>query len=196
MKKVFKSALLVLTMLTTGLVTTSCDNETIQQIINTVIGNLFNTGQTYTYTGSATSQSLTGSYNSGKWNYVNQSKNTQLTNMTVQLQSKQTGTLSLAPYTDGDVTVQQITIYNLTMTAAADQSYTALSIGDNSTIDGTIQYKGTTYTAANLYIEKAQATSGNISLSMTLYFQDPNKTDDYQMAINLTYTGQAVTTAQ
>ena len=61
---------------------------------------------------------------------------------------------------------------------------------------GTIAYKGTTYSAANLYIETAQATSGNISLKMTLYFQDPNKTDDYQMAINLTYTGQAVTTQQ
>ena len=43
MKKVFKSAMLVLAMLTTGLVTTSCDSETLQQII----GMLFNTGQTY-----------------------------------------------------------------------------------------------------------------------------------------------------
>ncbi|MBQ7571898.1 MAG: hypothetical protein IJT19_06635 [Bacteroidaceae bacterium] len=191
MKKVFKSAMLVLAMLTTGLVTTSCDSETLQQII----GMLFNTGQTYTYSGSATSQSLTGSYNSGEWHYVNQNHDTQLTNMTVQLQSSTTGTLTLAPYTDGAVTVQQITIYNLAMTAAADQSYTSLSIGENSTIDGTIQYNGVTYTAANLYIEKAQATSGNISLKMTLYFQAAN-TDDYQMAINLTYTGAAVTTAQ
>ena len=191
MKKVFKSAMLVLAMLTTGLVTTSCDSETLQQII----GMLFNTGQTYTYSGSATSQSLTGSYNSGEWHYVNQNHDTQLTNMTVQLQSSTTGTLTLAPYTDGAVTVQQITIYNLAMTAAADQSYTSLSIGENSTIDGTIQYNGVTYTAANLYIEKAQATSGNISLKMTLYFQTAN-TEDYQMAINLTYTGAAVTTAQ
>ena len=183
--------MLVLAMLTTGLVTTSCDSETLQQII----GMLFNTGQTYTYSGSATSQSLTGSYNSGEWHYVNQNHDTQLTNMTVQLQSSTTGTLTLAPYTDGAVTVQQITIYNLAMTAAADQSYTSLSIGENSTIDGTIQYNGVTYTAANLYIEKAQATSGNISLKMTLYFQAAN-TDDYQMAINLTYTGAAVTTAQ
>ena len=191
MKKLFKSALLVLALLGAGTVTTSCDSETLQQII----GLLFNTGQTYTYQGTATSQALTGSYSSGEWHYINENKNTQLTSMTAQMQSSTTGTLTLAPYTDGAVTVNQITIYNLTMTAAADQSYTALSIGDNSTIDGTIVYNGTTYTAANLYIEKAQATSAGLVLSMTLYFQAAN-TDDYQMAINLTYTGQATTTQQ
>jgi len=191
MKKLFKSALLVLALLGAGTVTTSCDSETLQQII----GLLFNTGQTYTYRGTATSQALTGSYSSGEWHYINENKNTQLTSMTAQLQSSTTGTLTLAPYTDGAVTVNQITIYNLTMTAAADQSYTALSIGDNSTIDGTIVYNGTTYTAANLYIEKAQATSAGLVLSMTLYFQAAN-TDDYQMAINLTYNGQGVETQQ
>lgn len=191
MKKLFKSALLVLALLGAGTVTTSCDSETLQQII----GLLFNTGQTYTYQGTATSQALTGSYSSGEWHYINENKNTQLTSMTAQLQSSTTGTLTLAPYTDGAVTVNQITIYNLTMTAAADQSYTALSIGDNSTIDGTIVYNGTTYTAANLYIEKAQATSAGLVLSMTLYFQAAN-TDDYQMAINLTYNGQGVETQQ
>lgn len=105
MKKLFKSALLVLALLGAGTVTTSCDSETLQQII----GLLFNTGQTYTYQGTATSESLTGS--STQWHNVNQSKNTQLSNMTVQLQSGTTGTLTLAPYTDGAVTVQQITIY-------------------------------------------------------------------------------------
>jgi hypothetical protein len=44
MKKLFKSALLVLALLGAGTVTTSCDSETLQQII----GLLFNTGQTYT----------------------------------------------------------------------------------------------------------------------------------------------------
>ncbi len=193
MKKLFKSALLVLAMLGTGLVTTSCNSETLQQIIDTVIGNLFNTGQTYTYTGTATSQSLNGKYSTSEWRYINENKNTQLTNMTVQLKSSTTGTLTLSPYTDGAVTVNQISIYNLTMTTAADQSYTSMSIGENSSIDGNIVYNGITYTAANLYIEKAQATSGSITLNMTLYFQGTEE-DDYSKAINFTYTGTAITT--
>ena len=77
--------------------------------------------------------------------------------------------------------------------AAERENGTLPSLAPGETV--TIQYNGTPYTAANLYIEKAQATSGNISLKMTLYFQAAN-TDDYQMAINLTYTGAAVTTAQ
>lgn len=190
MKKLFKSALLVLALLGAGTVTTSCDSETLQQII----GLLFNTGQTYTYHGTATSESLTGS--STQWHNVNQSKNTQLSNMTVQLQSGTTGTLTLAPYTDGAVTVQQITIYNLAMTAASDNSYTALSIADNSSIDGTIVYNNKTYTAAALYIGKAQATSGNLALEMTIYFKENQNDEDFSMAINFTYNGQGVETQQ
>ena len=149
-------------------------------------GDLFNTGQTYTYSGSATSQSLTGSYTSGEWRYANESQTTKLTNMTVQLQSSTMAHLTLAPYTDGVVTVNQISISSLEMTVASG-GYTVLSIGDRSTIDGCITYNGVTYTAANLYIEKALVTSIAISLEMTIYFQDSNKPDDYQMAINLTY---------
>ncbi len=152
-------------------------------------GNLFISGQTYNYTGSATSQSLAGSYINVQWNYANQNHDTKLTNMAVQLQcSRRTGTLTLAPYIDGVVTVNQVTIYDLTMTAVSDNSYSFLDIGGYSSIDGSIVYNGTTYTAVNLYITKAEATSRAINLEMTIYFQNAN-TNDYQMAINLIYSG-------
>lgn len=138
-----------------------------------------------TYMGTLTSQSLTGSYSTGMWYHVNQPHNTKLSNMTVQLQGSTTATLILPPYTDGAVTVQQIAIYNLEINF--NQSSTTLSIVDNSLIDGTIVYNNKTYVAANLYIEMARVTSDKITLVMTIYFQDPNDSFDYQMAINFTF---------
>lgn len=82
------------------------------------------------------------------------------------------------------------------MTAASDNSYTALSIADNSSIDGTIVYNNKTYTAAALYIGKAQATSGDLALEMTIYFKENQNDEDFSMAINFTYNGQGVETQQ
>lgn len=142
----------------------------------------------YTYTGTATSMSLTGSFNTGEWNYVNRNLTTKFTDMKVDFQcGSSTGRLIVTPYTDGDVTVAQITIYELVMTAASDNSYTTLSVGENSYIEGTIFYNNKVYYAANLYISKAQMTPGRTALEMTIYFQDPNRTDDFQMAINFTF---------
>ena len=142
----------------------------------------------YAYTGTATSISLTGSFKSGEWNYVNRNLTTKFTDMKVDFQcGSSTGRLIVTPYTDGDVTVEQITISELVMTAASDNSYTTLSVGENSYIEGDIYYNGTSYTAASLYIDKAQMASGSTALEMTIYFQDPNRTDDFQMAINFTF---------
>ena len=192
MKKTFKYAAIALAFLCTGSVMTSCDGD--DNILTQIINLIFNTGETYTYQGTATSLSLDGSTTSEGWtgNYINSNQPTSRT-LQVSLKAGNTAELTIPAYTDGKVTVNTITIYNLAMTASSDNSYTVLSIGDNSTIDGTITYNGVTYTAANLYIAKSQVTSGAISLDLTMYFQGSGE-DDYSKAINFTYTGAAITT--
>lgn len=191
MKKSFTRVIMALAILCSGVAVSSCDEETISQIISL----LFNTGQTYTYTGTATSLALDGSTTAQGWmgDYINGNKpNTY--NMQVALKSGNTGELTIPAYTDGKVTVNGITIYNLVLTASQDQSYTVISLDENgnSSIDGSITYNGVTYPAANLYIANAQATSAQIALEMTIFFQKDGE-DDYSKAINFTYTGQAET---
>ena len=96
---------------------------------------------------------------------------------------------------NGKVTVNGITISNLVLSASQDQSYTEISLDEsgNSRIDGSITYNGVTYTTANLYIANAQATSAQIVLEMTIYFQGEEDGDDYSKAINFTYKGQTET---
>ena len=195
MKKTFTRVIMALGILCSGAVVTSCDEDTITQIIN-IIGNLINTGQTYTYTGTATSLALDGSTTAQGWmgDYINGNKpNTY--NMQVALKSGNTGEITIPAYTDGKVTVNGITISNLVLSASQDQSYTEISLDEsgNSRIDGSITYNGVTYTTANLYIANAQATSAQIVLEMTIYFQGEEDGDDYSKAINFTYKGQTET---
>ena len=73
-----------------------------------------------------------------------------------------------------------------------ETSATSLSVGDNSYIDGQITYKGKTYEASNLYITKASATSGVITMQLTLYFGTVNSNGAYPAAVNVKYSGQAI----
>ncbi len=202
MKKSFKGVCLALAILCMGGVTTSCDSESLTQVLTTILGNLFNTGETYTFTGTGTSQALTGSINSGKWTYINSSTSnstgtSNLSSATVSLTCNTTANLTLPAYTDGKVSVGSITLYNLTMSTNSAQTLTTLSIGDNSSIDGSITVDGVTYTGYTVYLGKAEATSESINLEMTLYFQGASDGEDCSKAINLTYTGIGTsTTAQ
>ena len=210
MKKTFTRVIMALGILCSGAVVTSCDEDTITQIIN-IIGNLINTGQTYTYTGTATSQSLTGSADNKEWVYINATKSNpegiyEFQNMEVSLNSSKTGTgtLTIPAYQEGNVTTSLITISGLSMAVSSDQSNTKLSIGEESRIEGSLTYNGKNYTAANLSIAEAQSTNGDqkiegtatsaaLQLEMTIYFQGEEDGDDYSKAINFTYVGKAET---
>lgn len=199
MKKTFKYVMVALAMLSAGTVITSCEGE--DNFLSQIINLLFNTGETYTYQGKATSQILQGSTVEGQgWRgkYINETNSnptgiSTISSMQVSLECGQTAKLTLPAYTDGKGQTSTITIYNLAMTASNDQTYTNLSIGDNSTIDGTITVDGQTYTAANLYIENATATSGQFAFTGTIYFANADNTD-YAIAINFTYAGASVAT--
>ena len=113
----------------------------------------------------------------------------------VSLKAGNTAEVAIPAFTDGKVTVNAITIYNLAMTASSDNSYTILDLGENSRIDGSIIYDGVTYSAANLHIYSAQVTSAAISLDMDIFFQGSNDGTDYSKCVKFTYTGKG-TTAQ
>ncbi len=200
MKKTFKTVVLALAVLCSGGVMTSCDSDAIAEVLNTIIGNLVNTGQTYTYQGSATTQTLrnTSTTSTASWSYLNSTSANDgtiaISSMQVSLESSgATATLTIPTYTDGKATLNKIQIYNLVMTANSDGSATTLSISDDSTIDGSITVNGKAYSASNLYIDRATATSGAIDLKICIYFDSTDNPGKYIFATNLEYAGTAVT---
>lgn len=182
MKRIFKSIALCLTIAGAGLTTVSCDSETINQILNEVLGNLVNTGQTYIYSGTASIQCLEGASASQLSEIA---KGT--AKMEVSLKSGRTGTITIPGFTLNGATMTQVTLNNLDMSTDNNQTQTFI-IGNNSSFgqDDSFTYKNKTYPATNLYIEKAAATSEEIYLKMTIWFG--NETD----AVNLEYSGKAV----
>lgn len=190
MKKVFKLAFVALATLSLGSMMTSCDEE---NGIISIIKNLLNPGESYTYTGTAASQSLTGSYDKEEWYRIND-KDSQFSNMQVTLKSTQTdATITIPAFTDGKVSVSATTIGGLTQTLNEEKTLTTLGIDmSTTTINGTITVDGTTYTIRNLYFEKAAATTTSLELAITLYYGTDSEGDNYSKAINFTYTGTAL----
>lgn len=193
MKKTFKYVMVALAMLSAGTVITSCEGE--DNFLTQIINLLFNTGETYTYQGKATSLSLDGSTTEQGWvgNYINGNQPSSRS-LQVSLKAGNTAEVAIPAFTDGKVTVNAITIYNLAMTASSDNSYTILDLGENSSIDGSIIYDGVTYSAANLHIYSAQVTSAAISLDMDIFFQGSNDGTDYSKCVKFTYTGTGIAT--
>ena len=190
MKKAFTKVLIALTILCTGTISTSCDSETIGQLLP-LITSLLNTGETYLYTGQGNSQSLTGSYAQGRWTALNSSPYNYST-MQVQLVCKETGTLTIQAFNEGDVAVSEITLSELSLTPNDDETYTILDLTENSCISGDMTVNGVTYTACSIYPETLAATPEEIALKMTVYFQAEGE-EDYTKAVNFTFTGKVAT---
>ena len=185
MKRIFESVALCLAIAGAGLTTVSCDSDTITQILTEVLGNLLNTGETYSYSGSATLECLEGTYE--PMNYKSVAKGT--AKLQVNLTSSNTGTLTIQGFNLDKASMSSITISGLVMTTNNNQSQTTLALGENSAFgqNDSFTYNGKTYPASNLYIEEATATSEQLKLKMTIYFGE-GMTD----AVNLIYSGQAV----
>lgn len=190
MKKLF----LALAVLCLGTLT-SCNNPGLQQALAGMLANMMTPGSKQVYRGKATSLSMTGSANKANWNAINTRTATEYNPAQMHLTASNgmagnTMGLVIPAYTDGKVTVNQITVSGLVLTTS--NTGQTLSTGDNSTIDGTIVINGTTYTSANLFIEKATVTQSSLSVTMTIYFAGASDGDDYSKAINYTFTGQLV----
>ena len=185
MKKTIKLAVLALATLTMGSVMTSCDEVT------NLIQQLFNPGETYTYTGTGEAYTMNGSSKTGEWQLINENK-TALTSAQVVLKcGSNTGTITLPNITDGKASMQNGVIYNLALNNE-NASKTTFDFGENTSIDGSLVIDGKTYTAANLYIEqeKTYVTTTKMVLEFSIYFDD-DEDGDYSKVVNFTYEGAA-----
>ena len=182
MKKIISRMCLCLAILCAGVTVSSCDES--NSWID-IIKNLIGINATYTYSGNASYECLEGTYNPMNYNRIGQfTASSQQITLTTAANDSQ-ATLVLPAVSSEDISITAITISALDMTNATDA--TSLSVGDNSYIDGQITYKGKTYEASNLYITKASATSGVITLEMTIYFGE-----ELTEAVNYKYTGKVV----
>lgn len=182
MKKIIFRMCLCMAILCTGFSVSSCDEDS--PWLN-FIKNLIGTNATYTYSGNASYDCMEGTYNPMNYKRIGQftDSNQQVTLTTTANDSQ--ATLVLPAVSSGDISLTAITISALDMTN--ETSATSLSVGENSYIDGRITYKGKTYEASNLYITKASATSGVITLEMTIYFGE-----EMTEAVNYKYSGKVV----
>ena len=185
MKKILKTMLLSLVMIGGGLSVTSCDEDTVSQILSLFLG-----GAPSTYNGTATLDCLEGTYEPMNYKSVASGTATLQTTVTTNTLNS-TATLAIQGVTVGDVTLGSITLYNLVFTGNNDKTQCTLSLGESSSITGTFTYNGQSYEGSNAYIGKAIATSSTLTLEMTLYFGD-----ELTEAVNLTYSGQLVQSAQ
>lgn len=183
MKKMIFRACLCMAILCTGVAVSSCDeNSTWLNFIKNLIG----TNTTYTYQGNASYQCLAepnseGAYTKTVANFTAQNSQVQLTTTSA---NETLATLVLPAASTSGVSISAITLSNLAMTSTT--SATTLTVGDDAYIDGTITANGQTLEASNLYITSASATSGVITLEMTIYF------GDNAQAVNYKYSGQVV----
>ncbi len=194
MRKIFRKAILSLCILSMGLVFANCstlgnfgkniDSNTLTQIITALVTDLVGQkGTVYTFSGSGTAQQLVmrsdGQYNSAgdATNYKANMKVT--TNNTF-------ANLEIPAIKLKGCKMSIVTFYNLSMTTATNS--TSLTVGDNTTADGTITIDGATYSVSNVYMETTVTNQKLTITMMSIYFGENN-----QYVMNLTYTGNGVT---
>lgn len=199
MKKVFKSMIVVLSFLSMGMLTTSCDeNSSIGGILSNLFGNLLGgQSEVYNYIGTGTSECLDASDKG--WTYINGTKPSALSSVPVKLSIQNSlATLEFPSYKDGQVEVHDVAFYNLALSTSKDGSYSVLSVGEKSTIDGYIMYEGKKYNARSVFVETKsgsegiRATTEGLLLDICIYFLSDSDTD-YSKAVNFTYNGKIVT---
>lgn len=192
MKKIFKKAIVCLGILSMGLTSTSCDSETITQIIGALITNLLTQqpGTTYTFSGKGTNQLLIASKDSNT-GYIAGGKESSFTgNVALTIAKNNTCTLTLpAMAIDGGAKMSEVTFSNLSMIAGNEN--TKIDTNENSTGLGTLTVGNQTYELSNVYLEtSAGATNQKLNLAtISIYFGE-----NYEYVVNLTnYVGNVVT---
>lgn len=186
MKKLFSRALICASLLTGSFSLSSCDSDTIAEIINTAL-QLLQTGTTYTYTGTGNAESLISNGTS----YTSDKKVSGSFNVTVNVDnSGTTATLTIPAFTCGSLSMTECTFGSLILGTKDNKN--VLSIDENNTtIAGQISYNGQTYDVSNLYIECTLDDSQIAIGSMSIYFGEPNGSN-YPVVMNFSYTGKIV----
>lgn len=195
MKKTLKLVVIAMAVVAMGGVTTSCSEDS--PLLN-IIRNLFNPGETYEYTGSATSQTSNIVIQDNKY-AIGTAVNAKTENpegayvfssMPVSLTTQNNvATITLPVYEEGVVKVSQLSMGNLTLTTNDEQTNTVLGIGDDGfTRSGTLTYNGKEYVFESLWINKANATTTSLELDLQLYFKASDESD-YSLILCFTYQG-------
>lgn len=190
MKKILFRMCLAAAVLCSSITLSSCDeNSTWFQIIQNLLG----TNTTYTYTGTASYQCLAepnsqGAYNKTLADFSKQNSQVQLTTTSV---NETQATVVLPAVSQNGVTMSAVTLSGLFMQSTGNT--TTLSVpADGISGEGTITFGNQTYSLSNLYVTSASATSGVITMQLTLYFGTKNSNGAYPAAVNVKYSGQAI----
>jgi len=183
MKKLFRKALLFVSIISMGAFSVSCDSKTISAIFNNLIKLQ---GTTYTYSGNGTVQELILQSDGESYQYGNATPS-KFTGSVVLTVNNTLAELTIPSMTVNGASMSQVKFYNLAMQST--NNATKLDVGDSTSADGTLTVDGTTYSVSNVYIETA-VTSQSIAITiLSIYFGDNN-----EYAINITYTGTAQAT--
>lgn len=148
---------------------TSCSEEgSLIDTIISVIGGLFNQGETYTYNIEVSKAKIMTNITNA--DSIAWSDTTDFRNQTVQLVANNNGaTLTLPDYNWQMAQIRGLTLYNLDITANGD--FSELSINDEkSGIDGTFTFNGETYSAFYAELNTAIVSQTDILVSGTIQF--------------------------
>ncbi|MBQ3992945.1 MAG: hypothetical protein II645_07310 [Bacteroidaceae bacterium] len=158
MKKFFKKSIVLLCLLGTGVGMTSCDEETISQIIQLLGVVLNGNDQTYIYSGTANISMY--NYNSDNNTYDQESKvekNFQMSPSITIFTADSVVTVALGEMSFGNTTIKDFTFNTYYANGKIDPD------GPNYLTGGTCTFNGTQNTAINSAAIQGTITSGESS---------------------------------
>lgn len=184
MKKFFTKVMVALCLFGGSFSFSSCDSDVIGEIIGTLlpelIGNIWGgSGETNNYVGDFSEQLLKADGSS--FIAATEAESYSGTTIAASVNKQNQISITIPGHTNSTktFTITDIVLGNLEIAEGG-----ALSVGDNSTISGSITVGGKSIEATNCYI-KSTVTSGNLSISeMSIYFGD----DVY--ALNVKFEGK------
>lgn len=205
MKKFFKKSIVLLCLLGAGVGMTSCDEDTVQSIINEIVGIITNNktqSQDFQYVGTLNAQLLVSD---GKGGYTTPGEGQAFSGTQLPVTEKVTTVTTGDKMSDGsvqneqtssvrtaDITLPAFSVDGASMTevnfASLDctlgsKNVRTLSVGDNTTGTGSLTVGGQTYDVSLVYLEGTFTESTYDISVMSIYFGD-------SYVINITFSGK------
>lgn len=206
MKKFFKKSIVLLCLLGTGVGMISCDGDTVQSILNEIVGIITNNNvqsKEYAYVGTLNAQLLVSD---GKGGYTTPGEGAAFSNTQLPVTEKVTTVTTGDKMTDGSVQNEKTTSsraadivlpafpvdgVSMSEVSFADLDCTidnknvrALSVGNSTTGTGTLTVSGQTYDVSSVYLEGTFTETNYVISVMSIYFGD-------KYVINIRFSGQA-----
>lgn len=156
-------------------------------VANNLVQNYTQRGTTFNYSGQASLEALSGTFEPMAYNTVGKATPTldiALTTNKKTIAESTTAQLVIPAYTVSTTQTTALTVTGLGVTTNGTTS--TISLTDNSAFGAgcTLTYNGQTHEATTLYITEAKVLAGTLTLNMTIYYGK-----EYTNPVNLTYTG-------